>query len=71
MSISPSIVGKDVLQFVEGFGDGLVNQNIEQPLQQCWKGAVLTFNDLKAAVDDFKKKTADSIAEGLKELIST
>jgi len=60
--------GNDVLQFVEGFSDGLVNSNIEQPLQECWQDTKITISHITAAVNDFKKKDESDIMAGLKEL---
>lgn len=68
-TFDPKIVGEDILLFVEGFADGLVNASIETDLATCWKDTTLTMDDLKTAIDDFKKKTESGIVAGLKELV--
>jgi len=67
-AIDWNLVGADVLQFVEGLADGLVNGDIEDPLKQCWKDATLSVTDLKIAVEDFEKKDKADIEAGLRQL---
>jgi len=63
-----SLVGKDIVLFVEGFADGLTNTDIEDPLETCWNDATISLNELETAIQDFKHNTKESILAGIKSL---
>lgn len=69
--ISSSIIGHDLLQFVDGFADGLSSYNIEVPLEECWKTTKIDMEEIKEAVEFFKTNKTHRIVEGLKKLVST
>lgn len=67
----PEIKDTNVLNFIEGLADGIVNANIEQPLELCLKDVEMTLSDLGSAIDLFEKEDKSSIEAGLKELSQT
>lgn len=54
--------------FIHGFTLGLSLPNIEPDFNLCWKNAVIVFNNLKSAIEDFNGTTVVNYTDGLNQL---